>query len=149
MSSLSLITIFVFPGQAWSFLSHLPVLQVELSVKGWWEESQQQTERPLPAAGANLRDESTWLDVHADQEYVLQVSLRRLNLGQQRVSTPHTVHCDIRSLCVASDIWYEKYTPAYNPSSKNLLVKQRLHQYFSSIIDECSYNRDESRAAQT
>lgn len=71
-------------AQAWSFLSHLPVLEVEMSMKGWWEESQEQTERPIPAAGANLRKESSWLDVHADQEYVLQVSLRRLNLGQQR-----------------------------------------------------------------
>lgn len=72
--------------QAWSFLSHLPVLEVGLSVKGWWQESHEQTERPLPAAGANLREESSWLDVHADQEYVLQVSLRRITLGQQRVS---------------------------------------------------------------
>ncbi|XP_076593233.1 activating signal cointegrator 1 complex subunit 3 isoform X1 [Chaetodon auriga] len=71
-------------AQAWSFLSHLPVLEVEMSVKGWWEESQEQTERCLPAAGANLREERSWLDVHADQEYVLQVSLRRINQGQQR-----------------------------------------------------------------
>ncbi|XP_044063670.1 activating signal cointegrator 1 complex subunit 3 [Siniperca chuatsi] len=71
-------------SQAWSFLSHLPVLEVQMSVKGWWEDSQEQTERPLPVAGANLREESSWLDVHADQEYVLQVSLRRINLGHQR-----------------------------------------------------------------
>ncbi|XP_077383335.1 activating signal cointegrator 1 complex subunit 3 isoform X2 [Festucalex cinctus] len=70
--------------QMWTFLSHLPVVEVALSVKGWWEESQQQTERQVPAAGANLREASTWLDVHADQEYVLQVSLRRINQGQQR-----------------------------------------------------------------
>ncbi|XP_056902456.1 activating signal cointegrator 1 complex subunit 3 isoform X2 [Takifugu flavidus] len=70
--------------QAWSYLSHLPVVEVELSVKGWWEESQEQLEQRLPAAGANPRDGSCWLDVHADQEYVLQVSLRRINLGQQR-----------------------------------------------------------------
>uniref|UniRef100_A0A4W6ERX7 Activating signal cointegrator 1 complex subunit 3 n=1 Tax=Lates calcarifer TaxID=8187 RepID=A0A4W6ERX7_LATCA len=71
-------------AQAWSFLSHVPVLELEMSVKGWWEEYQEQTERPLPAAGANLREESSWLCVHADQEYVLQVSLRRINMGQQR-----------------------------------------------------------------
>ncbi|XP_058504063.1 activating signal cointegrator 1 complex subunit 3 [Solea solea] len=71
-------------SQIWSFLSHLPVLEVKMSVKGWWEESQEQTERPLPAARGNLRDDSSWLPVHADQEYVLQVSLRRINLGQQR-----------------------------------------------------------------
>lgn len=57
-----------------------------MSVKGWWEDSQEQMERRLPAAGANLREEGSWLDVHADQEYVLQVSLRRINTGQQRVS---------------------------------------------------------------
>lgn len=74
------------------------MLEVGLSVKGWWEDSQEQMERPLPAAGANLREESSWLDVHADQEYVLQVSLRRINLGQQRVSTVLTVmssHMDV------------------------------------------------------
>ncbi|KAF3691498.1 Activating signal cointegrator 1 complex subunit 3 [Channa argus] len=71
-------------AQAWSFLSHLPVIEVRMSVKGWWEESQEQTERPLPAVGTNLREESSWMDVHADQEYVLQVSLRRINMGQQR-----------------------------------------------------------------
>uniref|UniRef100_A0A7N5ZVM2 Activating signal cointegrator 1 complex subunit 3 n=1 Tax=Anabas testudineus TaxID=64144 RepID=A0A7N5ZVM2_ANATE len=71
-------------SQAWSFVSHLPVIEVKMSVKGWWEKSQEQMERPLPVAGASLREESRWLDVHADQEYVLQVSLRRINLGQQR-----------------------------------------------------------------
>lgn len=79
--------------QAWSFLSHLPVLEVSLSVKGWWEESQEQSERPLPAAGANLLEESSWLDVHADQEYVLQVSLRRITTGQQKVSAAFFVPC--------------------------------------------------------
>ncbi|CAN9514188.1 unnamed protein product [Ophioblennius macclurei] len=71
-------------AQAWSFLSHLPVLEVALSVKGWWEDSGEQTERCLPAAGGHLREDSSWLDVHADQEYVLQVALRRINQGQQR-----------------------------------------------------------------
>ncbi|PWA29850.1 hypothetical protein CCH79_00020231 [Gambusia affinis] len=69
---------------AWSFLSHLPVLEVQMSVKGWWEKSQEQMECPLPGRGTNLREESRWLDVHADQEYVLQVSLYRLNQSQHR-----------------------------------------------------------------
>lgn len=88
--SILFVTIFFLPHQAWSFLSHLPVIEVKMSLKGWWEESQKQTERCLPAAGASLREESSWLDVHADQEYVLQVSLRRINLGQQRVSMSDT-----------------------------------------------------------
>lgn len=64
-----------------------------MSVKGWWEQSQEQMERPLPAGGANLREENSWLDVHADQEYVLQVCLRRINLGQQRVSRMNALPC--------------------------------------------------------
>uniref|UniRef100_A0AAQ5X6T8 Activating signal cointegrator 1 complex subunit 3 n=1 Tax=Amphiprion ocellaris TaxID=80972 RepID=A0AAQ5X6T8_AMPOC len=80
----SFVTIFFLLLKAWTFLSHLPMVQVEMSMKGWWEESQEQMERPLPVAGVNLREESSWLVVHADQEYVLQVSLRRINLGQQR-----------------------------------------------------------------
>ncbi|XP_068188978.1 activating signal cointegrator 1 complex subunit 3 isoform X2 [Antennarius striatus] len=71
-------------AQSWSFLSRLPVLEVQMGVKGWWGDSQEQTECRLPATGANLRQERSWLDVHADQEYVLQVALRRINLGQQR-----------------------------------------------------------------
>uniref|UniRef100_A0A8C6KKY3 Activating signal cointegrator 1 complex subunit 3 n=1 Tax=Nothobranchius furzeri TaxID=105023 RepID=A0A8C6KKY3_NOTFU len=70
--------------QIWSFLTHLPVLEVQMSLKGWWEHSQEQTERPLPAAGDHLRGDSSWLDVHADQEYVLHVSLRRLSQHKRK-----------------------------------------------------------------
>lgn len=77
--------------QAWLYVSHLPVVEVSLSVKGWWEGCEEQTERMLPSNVTNIRDESSWQPLHADQEYVLQVSLRRLNAGQQRVSlTTHT-----------------------------------------------------------
>ena len=59
-------------------------------MKGWWEESREETERPVPAAGGGggggFREKQAWLDVHADQEYVLQVNMRRVNTGQQRVS---------------------------------------------------------------
>ncbi|KAL0173067.1 hypothetical protein M9458_033378, partial [Cirrhinus mrigala] len=63
---------------------HLPVVEVRMSVKGWWEGCEEQTERAIPANVTNIRDESSWLPLHADQEYVLQVSLRRLNAGHQR-----------------------------------------------------------------
>ncbi|XP_048008746.1 activating signal cointegrator 1 complex subunit 3 [Megalobrama amblycephala] len=71
-------------SQAWLYVSHLPVVEVSLSVKGWWEGCEEQTERTLPSNVTNIRDESSWQPLHADQEYVLQVSLRRLNAGQQR-----------------------------------------------------------------
>ncbi|KAL4657484.1 activating signal cointegrator 1 complex subunit 3 [Arapaima gigas] len=71
-------------SQAWSFLSQLPVVEVEMSVKGWWDKSSEQTERPLPAAMSDIRAEKNWLPVHADQEYVLQVNLRRIHSGLQK-----------------------------------------------------------------
>lgn len=67
-------------------------------MKGWWEESQQQTEHPVPAIGSCLREENNWLNVNADQEYVLQVTLRRINVGQQRVSSPDSFHLFLKSL---------------------------------------------------
>ncbi|XP_048883103.1 activating signal cointegrator 1 complex subunit 3 [Brienomyrus brachyistius] len=71
-------------SQAWSFLSHLPVVEVRMSVKGWWEDCRERAERPIPTTASNIRSETSWLPVHADQEYVLQVNLRRINIGQQK-----------------------------------------------------------------
>uniref|UniRef100_W5K1G2 Activating signal cointegrator 1 complex subunit 3 n=1 Tax=Astyanax mexicanus TaxID=7994 RepID=W5K1G2_ASTMX len=71
-------------SQAWAFLSHLPVVEVSLKVKGWWEGCEEQTERALPTNVTSFREQSSWLPVHADQEYVLQVSLQRINMGRQR-----------------------------------------------------------------
>ncbi|KAI4871234.1 hypothetical protein NFI96_019754 [Prochilodus magdalenae] len=79
-------------SQAWMFLSHLPVVEVSLSVKGWWEGCEEQTERALSTSIPNIREQSSWLPVHADQEYVLQVSLQRLNMGQQRRKQDSKAH---------------------------------------------------------
>uniref|UniRef100_A0A8C7XEW1 Activating signal cointegrator 1 complex subunit 3 n=1 Tax=Oryzias sinensis TaxID=183150 RepID=A0A8C7XEW1_9TELE len=67
---------------------HLPMLEVRMSVKGWWEENQEQMERPVHIVSKNLREDRNWLDIHADQEYVLQVCLHRMTVGQQKVSVP-------------------------------------------------------------
>uniref|UniRef100_W5NIJ2 Activating signal cointegrator 1 complex subunit 3 n=1 Tax=Lepisosteus oculatus TaxID=7918 RepID=W5NIJ2_LEPOC len=71
-------------SQAWNFLSHLPVIEVGMSIKGWWEESEGQTERGLPTVVSDIRNEKNWVSVHADQEYVLQINLRRINMGHQK-----------------------------------------------------------------
>lgn len=64
------------------------MLEVRMSVKGWWEENQEQMERPVHIVSKNLREDRNWLDIHADQEYVLQVCLHRITVGQQKVSVP-------------------------------------------------------------
>ncbi|KAG5271489.1 hypothetical protein AALO_G00180410 [Alosa alosa] len=71
-------------SQAWCFLAQLPVLEVSVSVRGWWEGAGEQNERPVSLAASSLREGSSWLPLHADQEYVLQVTLRRVNAGHQR-----------------------------------------------------------------
>ncbi|MBN3311110.1 ASCC3 protein, partial [Amia calva] len=71
-------------SQAWNFVSHLPVIEVGMSIKGWWEDAEGQTERRLPTGVSDIRNDKNWVSVHADQEYMLQINMRRTNIGQQR-----------------------------------------------------------------
>lgn len=66
--------------QAWNFLSHLPVINVGISVKGSWDDSVEgHNELSISTLTADKRDENTWIKLHADQQYVLQVSLQRVH----------------------------------------------------------------------
>ncbi|XP_039603796.1 activating signal cointegrator 1 complex subunit 3 [Polypterus senegalus] len=71
-------------SQSWSFLCLLPVIEVGMSIKGCWEDSQEQSEKILPLGVSDVRNEKNWLSVHADQEYVLQINLRRIIQGHQK-----------------------------------------------------------------
>ncbi|KAM4904291.1 activating signal cointegrator 1 complex subunit 3 [Sylvia borin] len=71
-------------SQAWNFLCRLPILNVSLSIKGSWDEAvQPQNEVPVPSLTTDTRDDKTWIKLHADQEYVLQISLHRTQMGYQ------------------------------------------------------------------
>ncbi|XP_069462625.1 activating signal cointegrator 1 complex subunit 3 [Ambystoma mexicanum] len=70
-------------SQAWNVVSHLPVVEVDIGLKGWFDDKGQ-NEQPLPTAAANMRDDSRWTKLHADQEYVLQVNLQRIHRGYQK-----------------------------------------------------------------
>ncbi|KAB0348345.1 hypothetical protein FD754_013202 [Muntiacus muntjak] len=68
--------------QAWNFLSHLPVIDVGLSVKGWWDDAAEgHDEVSITTLASDKRSDNRWVRLHADQEYVLQVSLQRVSLG--------------------------------------------------------------------
>lgn len=72
--------------QAWNFLSHLPVIDVGLSVKGWWDDSAEgHNELSITALTSDKRNDNRWIKLHADQEYVLQVSLQRVHTGFYKV----------------------------------------------------------------
>nr|XP_028578883.1 activating signal cointegrator 1 complex subunit 3 isoform X1 [Podarcis muralis] len=68
--------------QAWHFLSHLPVIEVNMTIKGGSDDAvQEQNELPVPMLATNTRDNKKWIKLRADQEYVLQINLRRLHVG--------------------------------------------------------------------
>nr|DBA26537.1 TPA: hypothetical protein GDO54_010781 [Pyxicephalus adspersus] len=71
-------------SQAWNFVSHLPVVDVQLSIKGWWEDAiQAQNELPIPIILPGAQ-EKKWNTLHADQEYVLLVNLHRIHTGYKK-----------------------------------------------------------------
>uniref|UniRef100_A0A8D2PLQ0 Activating signal cointegrator 1 complex subunit 3 n=1 Tax=Zosterops lateralis melanops TaxID=1220523 RepID=A0A8D2PLQ0_ZOSLA len=71
-------------SQAWNFLCRLPILNVSLSIKGSWDDAvQPQNEVPVPPLTTDTRDDKTWIKLHADQEYVLQINLHRTQMGYQ------------------------------------------------------------------
>ncbi|KFO22319.1 Activating signal cointegrator 1 complex subunit 3 [Fukomys damarensis] len=68
--------------QAWNFLSRLPLINVSLSVKGSWDDlAEGHNELSVSTQPADQRDDNKWIKLHADQEYVLQVSLHRVHFG--------------------------------------------------------------------
>uniref|UniRef100_A0A2K6G205 Helicase C-terminal domain-containing protein n=2 Tax=Propithecus coquereli TaxID=379532 RepID=A0A2K6G205_PROCO len=68
--------------QAWNFLSRLPVINVGISVKGSWDDLVEgHNELSVSTLTADKRDDNKWIKLHADQEYVLEVSLQRVHFG--------------------------------------------------------------------
>ncbi|XP_048349860.1 activating signal cointegrator 1 complex subunit 3 [Sphaerodactylus townsendi] len=68
--------------QAWHFLSHLPVIEVTMIIKGCWNDAvHEQSEVLVPLFAMGTRDDKKWIKLHADQEYVLQINLQRLPFG--------------------------------------------------------------------
>ena len=55
----------------------LPRVRLSVSVEGWWEAAAAAERRPI--ACRQQPAQPTRLDLHADQDYTLQVELRRLN----------------------------------------------------------------------
>nr|XP_018669768.1 activating signal cointegrator 1 complex subunit 3 [Ciona intestinalis] len=64
-------------------LSALPLVGLELSVRGWWADHPQSEDQRIvvDAYDRSIRDQSTWLVVHADQEYFLSIKLQKSTIG--------------------------------------------------------------------
>lgn len=71
--------------QAWNFLSRLPVINVGISVKGSSDGLVEgHNELSISTLTADKRDDNKWIKLHADQEYVLQVSLQRVHFESHK-----------------------------------------------------------------
>ncbi|GFS12419.1 activating signal cointegrator 1 complex subunit 3-like [Elysia marginata] len=76
--------------QIFEVLVALPLVEVDVEVSGWMEGENSSISRPLNIwhkGGRRLDNE--WVAVHADQEYVLNIVLRRLNKSQKRDQKAH------------------------------------------------------------
>ncbi|XP_076445059.1 activating signal cointegrator 1 complex subunit 3-like isoform X3 [Babylonia areolata] len=68
-------------------LDRLPRIEVQMSVKGWWEGQSEQISKPISITNnGGRRVDSDWVQVHADQEYVLHISLQRINTARTKKS---------------------------------------------------------------
>ncbi|CAG5136754.1 unnamed protein product, partial [Candidula unifasciata] len=66
--------------QAFRVLTQMPQIEVDIQVRGWLKGFSQSISRPVNIRHrGGLRSDADWLPVHADQEYVLSISFRRLN----------------------------------------------------------------------
>ncbi|XP_071801677.1 activating signal cointegrator 1 complex subunit 3-like [Asterias amurensis] len=70
--------------EIWKVIQRLPVIKTKLSVRGWWAGGGDKEDRLLPTTHiTGLPKDKDYLAVHADQEYVLQIDLQRLNRQKQ------------------------------------------------------------------
>ncbi|KAG8582318.1 hypothetical protein GDO81_008009 [Engystomops pustulosus] len=71
-------------SQAWNFVLNLPAIDVQMTIKGWWEDPvQTHNEISIPIIFPGVQ-EKKWISLHADQEYVLQVNLHRIRSGYKK-----------------------------------------------------------------
>ncbi|KAK3097620.1 hypothetical protein FSP39_011463 [Pinctada imbricata] len=78
--------------QLYQVICRLPQIQLSVTVKGWWEEGggQQESKEINLSSKGGVRPESDWIPVHADQEYVVEVNLQRINKSRKSDSKAFT-----------------------------------------------------------
>ncbi|WAR07339.1 ASCC3-like protein [Mya arenaria] len=71
--------------QVYAVLCKLPQIEVTFTLQGYWEGGdgcQEKRHIDTPLQGSRLQDQK-WMSVHADQEYVLNVTLARINKNKK------------------------------------------------------------------
>ncbi|XP_071957193.1 activating signal cointegrator 1 complex subunit 3-like [Antedon mediterranea] len=69
-------------NEAWDMLHKLPMIQMETNMQGLWINSTENEQRSVPTTFIRgIPKDKDYIKVHADQEYVLSINLRRLKGG--------------------------------------------------------------------
>ncbi|KAK7108639.1 hypothetical protein V1264_016337 [Littorina saxatilis] len=78
--------------QIYQVVERMPQLEVRMEIRGWWTGESEEKARSVNILSdvAGRRPESDWIHVHADQEYVLNVTLQRINRGRKHDNKAHT-----------------------------------------------------------
>ncbi|KAL5009476.1 hypothetical protein ScPMuIL_011781 [Solemya velum] len=78
--------------QLYHVLCRLPQIDINLSVKGWWKDgSGDQEIKPVNIHHTSgVRPDEDWIQLHADQEYVLHVDMRKINKTRKNESRAFT-----------------------------------------------------------
>ena len=83
--------------QIFAVLGRLPQLRVGLSLRGVWAESATGRKEDRAVRVSEAPGRADWIQVHADQEYVLRVELTRIRTGTK--VTMATEPSAVRMLC--------------------------------------------------
>lgn len=63
-------------------LSILPKVEVNILIRGLWEGCSTHQEKRIDVTAARVGQEN-WLQVHADQEYVVKIELNQIFIGKK------------------------------------------------------------------
>ncbi|XP_055955120.1 activating signal cointegrator 1 complex subunit 3-like [Patella vulgata] len=71
-------------NEVYDTLSKLPHIRVEVAVKGWWAGQSTEIHKPFNIHHkGGRRSDNDWVQVHADQEYVLQINMTRIKKAKR------------------------------------------------------------------
>ena len=73
-------------------LEMLPIMKVSLRVSGFWSQNTAvRAAKPIPSippSAITLKDPNIWVDVHGDQEYLVEITIHKLNRCPRNAHAP-------------------------------------------------------------
>ncbi len=78
--------------QFFKALQMLPIVQVKVAISGFWSDDPSNRKmKPVLSVDPSLpsfRQDHLWIDVHADQEYLIEIDMRKMNRCPRNAYAP-------------------------------------------------------------